>query len=93
MRTNRIVGYTHTGITDIATLINEILTERYKELAFEGQRYLDLRRRSLPIQRDILDVAGNAAIQTLLPTDSKYLLPIPQQEVFANPNVGQIPGY
>ncbi|MBD0277977.1 MAG: RagB/SusD family nutrient uptake outer membrane protein, partial [Flavisolibacter sp.] len=83
----------HTAITDKAMLINEILLERYRELAYEGQRYHDLRRRSLPVQRDLADVAGNAAIQTLQPTDPKYLLPIPQQEVFANPNVGQNTGY
>lgn len=93
LRDNRIVGYVHIDVADKAALISEILNERYKELAYEGQRYHDLRRKGLPIQRDLLDVAGSAAIQTLLPTDSKYLLPIPQQEVFANPNVGQNPGY
>jgi hypothetical protein len=93
LRVNRIANYTHVNITDKAALIDQILLERYRELAYEGQRYHDLRRRALPIQRDILDVAGNTAIQTLLPTDPKYILPIPQQEVFANPNVGQNPGY
>jgi starch-binding outer membrane protein, SusD/RagB family len=93
LRTARIANYTHTPITDQATLISEIINERYKELAFEGQRYYDLRRRRLPIQRDLSDVAGNASIQTLPPTDSKYLLPVPFAEVFANPNVGQNPGY
>jgi hypothetical protein len=93
LRTNRITDYTHTTISDKGALIDQILLERYRELAYEGQRYHDLRRRGLPVQRDILDVAGNTAIQTLLPTDPRYILPIPQQEVFANPNVGQNPGY
>jgi hypothetical protein len=93
LRTARITGYTHTDINDKAALIDQILLERYKELAFEGQRYYDLRRRKLPIVRDLSDVAGNTAIQTLQPTDTKYLLPIPQQEVAANPNIGQNPGY
>lgn len=93
LRSNRITGYTHVAIADKATLITAILQERYKELCYEGQRYFDLKRRSLPIVRDIADVANNIAIQTLTPTDSKYLLPIPQQEKFANPNIQQNPGY
>lgn len=93
LRTNRITGYVHTAITDKPTMISEIYLERFRELCFEGQRYHDLRRRSLPIQRDISDVVNNAAIQTMLATNPKYLLPIPQQEVFANPNIGQNPGY
>ena len=93
LRTNRITGYTHVAITDKPTLINEILLERYKELCYEGQRYYDLKRRSLTIARDISDVANNTVIQNLPASNSKYILPIPQQEVFANPNVGQNPGY
>ena len=93
LRSNRITGYTHVSITDKATLISAILQERYKELCYEGQRYFDLKRRSLPIVRDITDVANNTAIQTLPPTDTRYILPIPQQEKFANPNVQQNPGY
>ncbi|HEX8461593.1 MAG TPA: RagB/SusD family nutrient uptake outer membrane protein, partial [Segetibacter sp.] len=93
LRAARIANYVHVNITDKTALINEVLLERYRELAFEGQRYHDLRRRALPIQRDIQDVAGSASIQTLLPTDPRYLLPIPQPEVFANPNIGQNAGY
>jgi starch-binding outer membrane protein, SusD/RagB family len=93
LRAARITGYTHVDINDRAALIAAILQERYKELAYEGQRYLDLRRRLLPIQRDLSDVAGNTAIQVLQPTESKYLLPIPQQELLANPNIGQNPGF
>jgi starch-binding outer membrane protein, SusD/RagB family len=93
LRTARITGYVHVAIIDKATLINTILLERYKELCYEGQRYFDLRRRSLPITRDISDVAGNTAIQTLPSTNFNYILPIPQQERFANPNAQQNPGY
>ena len=93
VRTNRINGYVHTAITDKQTLIDAIILERYKELCFEAQRYYDLRRRGLTINRDLSDVVNNVQIQTLPPSNSKYILPIPQQEVFANPNVGQNPGY
>ena len=93
LRSNRILGYVHVPILVKQALIDAILLERYKELAYEGQRYHDLRRRSLTIARDITDVANNTVIQNLPASNSKYLLPIPQQEVFANPNVGQNPGY
>lgn len=93
LRTARIDGYAHTVITDKATLITAILQERYKELCFEGQRYYDLKRRSLPIVRDLSDVNGLTAIQTLPATDFRYILPIPQQEKFANPIITQNPGY
>jgi hypothetical protein len=93
VRANRINGYVHVAITDKQTLIDAIILERYKELCYEGQRYYDLRRRGLTINRDLADVVNNLLIQSLPPSNSKYILPIPQQEVFANPNVGQNPGY
>jgi starch-binding outer membrane protein, SusD/RagB family len=93
IRTARIPGYVHVAINDKALLLAAIMEERYKELCYEGHRYFDLRRRSLPINRDLADAGGNTASQNLLTTDSKYLLPIPQQEIFANPNCGQNPGY
>lgn len=93
LRAARITGYAHTAIADKAVLINAILEERYKELCYEGQRYFDLKRRSLPIVRDAADAAGNGSSITLAPTSNKYILPIPQQELFANPNFGQNPNY
>jgi hypothetical protein len=93
LRTARIAGYTHTAINDKATLIAEIINERYKELAYEGHRYIDLKRKRLPIQRDLSDVTGITAIQTLLPTDFRYVLPISFRETSVNPNAGQNPGY
>lgn len=93
LRSARITGYTHVPITVKADLINAIMEERYKELCFEGQRYYDLKRRSIPISRDLADVVNNTVIQNLPSTNSKYILPIPQQEVFANPNMQQNSGY
>lgn len=93
LRTQRITGYTHTNITTKAALISAIMDERYRELCYEGHRYFDLKRRSLPITRDLSDVANNTAIQTLNVSDPKYLLPIPQVEILANPNCQQNPGY
>jgi hypothetical protein len=93
LRQARITGYVHTDITVPATMISEILLERFRELSFEGHRYYDLKRRVLPIQRDLTDVVGNTAIQTLNPSESKYILPIPYQETQAAPSVAQNSGY
>lgn len=93
LRAARITAYTHTDIPVKEDLINAILQERYKELCFEGQRYYDLRRRGLPIARDLADVVNNTVIQNMPASNVKFLLPIPQQEVLANPNMQQNPGY
>ena len=61
-------------------LLDAILHERRLELAFEGQRFFDLRR------------FGQA--QAVLGIDANHLLfPIPQRERDANPNLEQNPGY
>lgn len=93
LRTNRITGYVHVPVATKAALIDEILLERYKELCYEGQRYFDLRRRSLPIVRDVSDIGGIPTSQTLPVTDFHYILPIPNQERQANPNIVQNTGY
>jgi starch-binding outer membrane protein, SusD/RagB family len=93
LRTNRITGYTHTNIPLQADLITEIYLERYKELCYEGQRYFDLRRRSLPINRDLSDIGGILTSQNLTPTEFRYILPIPIQELQANPSIVQNAGY
>jgi starch-binding outer membrane protein, SusD/RagB family len=93
LRTNRITGYVHTSIPLKADLIDAIYLERYKELCYEGQRYFDLRRRSLPITRDISDIGGIPSSQTLTVNDFRYILPIPNQEKQANPNIEQNTGY
>ncbi|WP_290710598.1 RagB/SusD family nutrient uptake outer membrane protein [Flavihumibacter sp. CACIAM 22H1] len=79
-------GYTSTG----AALLEDILTERRKELAFEGQRFHDLNRLKRPIVRSTNFPA--AARNIPYPFD-KRLLPIPQSEQDANPNIAPNPGY
>ncbi len=93
LRAARITGYVAVNITDRAALITAIITERYKELCYEGNRYFDLKRRGLPIVRDLSDVSNIATIQTLLPTNDKFILPIPQQERLGNPTLQQNKGY
>jgi hypothetical protein len=93
LRTARIDAYTHTAINSKDALIAAIMEERFKELSYEGHRYFDLKRRSLPITRDLVDVVGVTALTELAPTNFRYILPIPQQEIFANINMQQNPGY
>lgn len=74
-----------------ATLINDIITERRKELAFEGDRLYDLNRLKLPIARTANTGAipagpGNANLNIPYP-DPKRISPIPQAEIQANPGL------
>jgi hypothetical protein len=81
-------GFTSTG----SALKNDIIQERRKELAFEGDRFHDLNRLKLPIARSVNFPASARSIA--YPFD-KRLLPIPQVETDANPTIKtqQNPGY
>jgi hypothetical protein len=80
-------GYTSTG----SQLLEDILTERRKELAFEGVRLWDLVR----LQRSWTKVKNQNPLTTLTitPTNQSLLYPIPVGELNANPNITQNPGY
>lgn len=83
-------GYSSSG----ATLINDIINERRKELAFEGQRYLDLLRLNLDVVRVNLNGNYGGTVPLLLEASNpKRQWPIPQSERDANPNIEQNPGY
>ncbi|MGV3460491.1 MAG: RagB/SusD family nutrient uptake outer membrane protein [Flavobacterium sp.] len=73
-----------------------ILDERRVELAFEGHRYIDLRRLGVlanrQVDRDPQDCSFNGFC-TLPTTDYRFVLPIPFEELAANPSVQQNPGY
>ena len=76
----------------------EILKQRRAELAFEGHRYLDLRRlgvlAGVGVQRDPRDCEFNGYC-TLPADDHRFILPIPQIELTANAVIRQQqnPGY
>ncbi len=91
LRTNRIAGYTNETFTDVNILINAIMEERYKELAFEGFRFFDLKRNGLPVQRGATD--ANPEWRTLLPESHLFVYPVPNDEILANPNFIQNTGY
>jgi hypothetical protein len=67
-------------------LLEEILLERFKEFAFEGHRFFDLKRYGRSIVKSYVGV--NLSFE-----DFKILPPIPQREVDGNPNIKQNRGY
>lgn len=92
LRTARINGYTNVTLATKDAAITAILEERFKELPFEGHRFFDLKRRNLPVSRLLAD-APNANAQTLPAGNFRFLLPIPNPEINANPLIQQNPGY
>jgi hypothetical protein len=75
-----------------AALLEDILTERRKELAFEGDRYMDLMR----LKRDVVRSTNYpAAARNIAYSNFRRILPIPQAETDANPTIRtqQNPGY
>jgi starch-binding outer membrane protein, SusD/RagB family len=97
LKTNRYTGYTNATLVGQA-LLDEILLQRRLELAFEGDRFWDLKRRNEPVQRstfgDRADGSGTAAqFSTLAAGSYKFNIPIPQSEINFNTNLKQNPGY
>ncbi len=85
-------GETGTALRDA------IRRERRLEFAFEYQRFFDLKRWGLPVEResfgDLADGTGTPSDQLALPASSnKFQLPIPQNALDLNPNLVQNPGY
>lgn len=94
-RDNTFAGYSSTG----AQLLGDIVQERRKELAFEGNRLFDLNRLKLPIvrvQNAGAIPAGQDDIYLTVPySDYRRIYPIPLSEMQANPIIAkqQNPGY
>jgi starch-binding outer membrane protein, SusD/RagB family len=92
LRAARIAGYTPVTFTSRQEAIDAILLERFKELAYEGHRFFDLKRRGLPVERLAVDAPSPAG--TTLPAGNfRFVLPIPLPEVTANPIMEQNEGY
>ena len=73
--------------------LNLILQERRIELAFEGHRYLDLKRFGRSLNRSLAD-CGNLDNACQIPSsDKRFTLPIPLVELNANDLIVQNPGY
>lgn len=81
-----LAAYTLSG----SDLINAIINERRKELAFEGDRFDDLNRLNLPLNRSD---QYPASARTVPAGDFRRVNPIPQVELDANKQITQNTGY
>lgn len=100
-KANRYTGFVNLiGIAG-QPLLDSIYKERRLELAFEGDRFWDLKRRNLPVARDATkgdkaDGSGTPYFSTAitLPAgDYRFQLSIPISETNFNTNFKQNPGY
>lgn len=66
-------------------LRQEIQDERFRELAFEGHRWFDLRRTTQPV----LTKKYQNSTYTLEQNDSRYTLRIPSEAIEANPGLAE----
>ncbi len=71
--------------------LNEVLTERRKELAFEGFRLFDLRRNHLATTSQALNSSDGHLmdIASAQAGSPQFWMPIPVDKVLANPNLQQ----
>ncbi|HMO34085.1 MAG TPA: RagB/SusD family nutrient uptake outer membrane protein [Lacibacter sp.] len=94
LKTARIDGYTHTALTG-AALVSEIAAERRRELSFEGHRWFDLKRTTRVVNRPLTGTGNpNPGVQSNLPSSShRWVWPIPEVEMRANPQMQQNSGY
>ncbi|MGN7785010.1 RagB/SusD family nutrient uptake outer membrane protein [Niabella sp. 22666] len=93
LRRARIYNYIDQNFTDKQSLLNAIYNERFKELAFEGHRFFDLKRRNLPIERTTQDAINTSGAIKLEPTAAQYCFPISDIEMSVNKNMIQNPNY
>ena len=78
-------GSTYTG----TNLLDDILTEKSKEFYGEGQRFLDLKRYSLPVVKP-----SNCTMNCTLPANDRlFVLPMSRGALNTNKNLTQYPGY
>jgi starch-binding outer membrane protein, SusD/RagB family len=93
LRAARINGYTPVILASKDAAVTAIVEERFKELPYEGHRFWDLKRRNLPVTRLTADLPNPNAAPTLPAGNFRFLLPIPNTEIQANPLIQQNPGY
>lgn len=99
LRAQRYTNYAPLANLTDAQILDEILKERRLELAFEGDRFFDLKRRNQAINRD--GTKGDRADGTgttylflnMAANDHRFQLPYPSGEINFNANFKQNPGY
>jgi len=93
LRRARIYNYIDQNFNDKQSLVNAIYNERFKELAFEGHRFFDLKRRNLPVERTTQDAINTSGAVKLETTAAQYCFPISDREMSINKNMIQNPNY
>jgi hypothetical protein len=88
-RDAQLTAYTYTG----QALIDAVLVERRKELAFEGLRFFDLARINVDFTRQNMGAKAYSFYVDVKTTDFRRLMPIPEKELNANPSMNKNPGY
>jgi hypothetical protein len=89
----RAYGGTAGNITDAQMTLDFILAERGRELLWEGHRRTDLVRYGRFTGGDYLWAFKGGAVKGQSTESFRNLYPIPANELFANPNLTQNPGY
>jgi len=92
IRDMRIAGHGDVSYPDKPTAIADIMLERFRELAFEGFRFFDLKRKNMDVQRAASDV-DSPLWQTLSAGNFRFVYPIPNDDILANPNMKQNDDY
>lgn len=87
---NKIPAQRGASLYTVASLDN-ILLERRKEFAFEGQRFFDLVRNKKDIR--LVDATRQRIKNTIVAGSPKTAFPIPNTEMGANANMKQNPSY
>ncbi len=83
-----LAPWTTGQFTSKDALIEAILTERRKELCFEGHRRIDLLRRGKNLRP-----ANDPNVSAAAFGQPRTVMPIPQREIDLNPNLTQNQGY
>jgi hypothetical protein len=87
----RIANYTDQTFNSESQMMDEILEERLREFAFEGMRFWDLKRNNKSVVRSSTDAEEN---WRAMPAGSfRFVMPIPNDEILANPNMVQNDNY
>jgi hypothetical protein len=85
------VDYTFASTNDAKVVL---LEERFREFAFEGHRFFDLKRTGTDITRNATDCATTVNSACTLPASNfRFTMPIPTAERRINPGLQQNPGY
>lgn len=84
-------GYNNSLSAD--EVVNIVLQERQRELAFEGLRFFDLARTNVDYVREDMGAKAYSNYTSVLKSDFRRVQPIPSAEINVNPNIGQNDNY